>query len=52
MAANRLCVYGNTHCIVIYKNDYMTVMEETGSSKKRKDLLIVKMSHSRAECLT
>lgn len=41
MAANRLCMYGNTHCMDIYKNDY-TAITETGSSKRRKDFLIVK----------
>ena len=34
MTANKLCVYGNTHCIDVYKNEYMAIMERHGTPKE------------------
>lgn len=36
MAANKLCVYGNTHCIDVYKDEYMVIMERHGAQKEGK----------------
>lgn len=36
MAANRLCMYGNTHCIDIYNNDYTAITERQGAQKEER----------------